>query len=293
LQTAMTSLYPNIPPYYNARNLPYHQLFQHLPFLEPFYTDFEKNFNPKPYYDFIKGHPMLPVVICIGYIIFCFGGQHLMKKRERFNLRYPLAYWNLFLSVFSFIGMLRTAPHLAYDVSHLPFKQTICFPANQLYGSGANGFWVMLFVVSKIPELFDTFFIVMRKRPLIFLHWYHHVTVLLFCWHSYATESPTGLYFIAMNYTVHAIMYGYYFLMALRIKPPIPAWTITFAQISQMFVGTFICGVSYYYMKQDPTCEVKPVNIVPGGLMYASYLALFMHFAIKRYIFKSKNVKEE
>ena len=36
---------------------------------------------------------------------------------------------------------------------------------------------------------------------------YHHITVLLFCWHSYATESSTGLYFVAMNYSVHAIMY--------------------------------------------------------------------------------------
>jgi elongation of very long chain fatty acids protein 6 len=291
--TTMNTLYPNIPPYYNARNLPFHQLFQHIPVLEPFYTDFEKNFNPLAVFEWVNAHPMFPIVVCIGYIIFCFGGQHIMKSRERFNLRYPLAYWNLFLSVFSFMGMLRTVPHLAYDVTHISFKDTICFPANQSYGSGACGFWALLFIFSKFPELFDTFFIVLRKRPLIFLHWYHHVTVLLFCWQSLVSESPAGLYFIAMNYTVHAIMYGYYFLMALRIKPPIPAWTITVAQISQMFVGTFICIASYYFMKQDPTCDVKPVNVIPGALMYASYLALFVHFAAKRYIFKSKDSSKD
>jgi len=37
---------------------------------------------------------------------------------------------------------------------------------------GATGLWVQLFILSKIPELIDTFFIVQRKRPLIFLHWY-------------------------------------------------------------------------------------------------------------------------
>ena len=57
--------------------------------------------------------------------------------------------------------------------------------------------------VPQIPELGDTVFVVLRKKPLIFLHWYHHVTVLLYCWHSYYEQTTYGLYFICMNYTVH------------------------------------------------------------------------------------------
>lgn len=49
-----------------------------------------------------------------------------------------------------------------------------------------------VYCLHKVPELVDTVFIVLRKRPLIFLHWYHHVTVLLFCWSSFATESGSG-----------------------------------------------------------------------------------------------------
>ena len=36
---------------------------------------------------------------------------------------------------------------------------------------------------------------------------YHHVTVLLFCWHSFMSTSSAGLYFVSMNYGVHALMY--------------------------------------------------------------------------------------
>jgi len=49
-------------------------------------------------------------------------------------------------------------------------------------------------------------------------HRYHHVTVLSFTWAAYGARHP-GVYFIAMNYTVHAIMYSYFFLMAINAKP--------------------------------------------------------------------------
>lgn len=82
------------------------------------------------------------------------------------------------------------------------------------------GFWVCLFIFSKYLELIDTVFLVMRKRKVRFLHWYHHFSVLLYCWHAYTWEMPTGLYFAAMNYTVHAVMYFYYFLSGVLKKPP-------------------------------------------------------------------------
>jgi len=60
------------------------------------------------------------------------------------------------------------------------------------------------------------------------------VTVLLFTWFTYSNENP-GIIFIAMNYSVHAVMYTYYWLAIVKRVPDwFPTWLITLAQIAQM-----------------------------------------------------------
>lgn len=245
-------------------------------------------YTPTAAVQFAAEHWEVPIGFLVVYAAFCVGGQKYLESRKGYNLQFPLAMWNLFLSVFSFIGMLRTVPHLVTNIMYMPFEDTICtYPPND-WGVGGTGLWVMLFIFSKIPELIDSVFIVLRKKPLIFLHWYHHITVLLYCWHAFATEAGSGLYFVAMNYSVHAIMYGYYCLMALKVVPKwFPSYLITIAQIAQMFVGTFICMASWYYVMKGHTCSNSKSNLVAGGLMYGSYLYLFVHFALQRFVFKS------
>jgi elongation of very long chain fatty acids protein 6 len=157
---------------------------------------------------------------------------------------------------------------------------------------GAVPMWSMLMNFSKFVELFDTAFIVLRKRPLIFLHWYHHVTVLLFCWSAYSIPTGSGIYFIAMNYSVHAIMYGYYGLKALDLCPKaFPASIITNIQTAQMFIGTFICLSAWLYRYNGVTCHNDIMNLAAGAFMYASYLYLFVDFAVKKYM-KTKTLKK-
>ena len=130
----------------------------------------------------------------------------------------------------SFAGALRTVPEVLYRLGSQDLSSTICQDPSASWGVGATGLWVQLFIFSKFPELVDTFFIVARKRPLLFVHWYHHVTVLLYCYNSYATEAPQALYFMAMNYC----------LMALKIPSGISPVLITAAQISQIAVGVAV-----------------------------------------------------
>ncbi len=254
---------------------------------------FEREFNPEKYLKFADDNYQIPVIALIIYLTFCFGTRWYLEGKEAYNLRMPLAMWNALLSSFSFMGMFRTVPYLLGNILTKSFTETVCIDPRNTWGKGSCGLWVMLFIFSKLPELVDTVFIVLRKRPLIFLHWYHHVTVLLFCWNAYATLAGTGLYFVAMNYSVHALMYGYYCLTALNMCPKsFPTILITMSQIAQMFVGTGVCCSAWYFYYNGMTCHNDISNLIAGGLMYGSYLYLFTAFAFKRYAPKKPKTLE-
>lgn len=283
----------------HVRGLEYQQLFHHYPTLTSFYLPLEREYDVVPTLEFMKStNYSIPIIATGLYLCLCFYGPHFMKDKPAYDLGQPLCYWNLFLSLFSFWGAIRTVPHIAFRIMNYSFERNVCEAPETAFGGGACGLAVQLFIISKIPELFDTLFIVLRKKDLIFLHWYHHVTVLLYCWNAYVTESAAGIWFVSMNYTVHAIMYFYYYMGVIkRVPKDFPAWIITGLQISQMIVGTTIVGASFYYyfaggeIYKPGTCNNIPENLVAGGVIYGSYLYLFVEFAVKRYLSKSENKK--
>ena len=148
-----------------------------------------------------------------------------------------------------------------------------------------------IYVHTNTSELIDTLFIVIHKKKLIFLHWYHHITVLLYCWHSYVTKTPSGLFFVVMNYGVHSIMYFYYFLMAIKIRPPW-AMMVTTLQISQMVVGVILTILGFVYVGTDQ-CWIGHDNNVAAFVMYGSYLFLFVQFFVSRYLAQAAKKKQK
>lgn len=149
------------------------------------------------------------------------------------------------------------------------------------------GFWTWLFVLSKLPELGDTVFIVLRKQPLIFLHWYHHITVLMYSWFSYTEYTASARWFIVMNYCVHSVMYSYYALRALKFSPPrFISMVITGLQLTQMVVGCAINIWAHGFLQQTnhASCNISPTNIKFSIAMYFSYFVLFARFFYKTYL---------
>ena len=146
-------------------------------------------------------------------------------------------------------------------------------------------FWSSLFKISEIIELGHTVFIVLRKQALIFLHWYHHITVLVYTWYGYTVRTSSGRWYLAMNYAVHSVMYSYYAMRALKYRAP--KWVrmgITIFQLSQMVVGVTI-GVYVYKLKQaNIPCGVSDNSFKHSFIMYLSYLFLFAKFFYDAYI---------
>lgn len=156
-----------------------------------------------------------------------------------------------------------------------------------------SSFWSFLFILSKLPELGDTMFIVLRKQPLIFLHWYHHMLTLMYCWYAFKEFTPSARWFIVMNSFIHSIMYSYYALKALkvRISKSIAA-VITFSQFLQMAVGCYINYKVYYFMSINAPCYITKTNVVSSSIMYFSYFVLFGRFFYYSYLHKSKKEKK-
>lgn len=188
------------------------------------YTDkflfyFEKKFERKDLLDiqvqWTLNNWTLSIYYSIGYIILVFLGRRFMRNREKFRLNRSLIAWNILHSVFSVLGAIRLVPGFVDMLYTQGLDYSIC---EAKYDYGIIGEWSSLFVISKMVDLFDTAFIILRKQNLLFLHWYHHTASLIYSWHSFKELASTGRFFSVMNISAHALMYPYYLCRSLRFN---------------------------------------------------------------------------
>ena len=249
----------------------------------------ENEFNHTSAIEFMKRWRHLAVYLSVFYVAVVFGIQYPMKNRTKWNLRGPLMVWNSIMAVFSILGFYSTGVIQWQYAFYNGWERSIC---DLVILKNQEGLFSFLFCFSKLAELIDTLFIVLRKQKLIFLHWYHHVTVLIYCWYSYSSITAPQQWFITMNYFIHSIMYSYYTLCAsgvyrphIRIKI-----VITVLQISQMIFGV---GINIFlvvkmtveeYWFCDGLVERTYSYAIYSLAMYASYFILFSHFFYNTYV---------
>jgi elongation of very long chain fatty acids protein 6 len=242
-RTRMVALIPQFPPLINCMNIAYNYVW-------------------------------VPWLIVIIYLVLVHYGIQFMSGRNRrkeYELKRTVMLWNMFLCLFSIFGFINTIGNAYYSFTSLA-HYGLCSGYQIMEKSEP---WITLFMISKIPELFDTAILIMKKRPITHLHIFHHSTVLIYSWTAYSLQSTMGLYFSTMNFFVHTIMYGYFFLNEFLVGSNIRkyGYVITYIQILQMIFGVLLTTKSWTLKN----CE-HPISLAAALFLYSYYLYLFVDF---------------
>lgn len=257
---------------------------EHIDSVPNLYTewDFEADFDGDVYKMAAEKGNLIPLMSSIVYLTLIYYGKAYMKDRQKFDLRNLLFTWSFTLAIVSSIAVVRII-NGCYNlyVEHGIISILCTGNTNDV---PILRFWAVFVLLTKFLEFGDTAFIVLRKQPLSFLHSYHHITVLGYCWISYGGGYAGQLVFITINLIVHSCMYSYYAARAWAFKPPVfVKKMITSLQIAQMIVG-FNAVIAIANRAHPKTCPTSTFHLTYGLLMYFSYLVLFCHFFYHAYL---------
>lgn len=187
---------------------------------------------------------MLFLIAAIAYLPLVKLLQLVWKPLPALNLKYWRFIHNLAFCIFSTIGAVELTPTMINTITTARnFEDTVCIG---YFMTRDESFWVIIFVASKLIELFETFYFVVEKKPIPFIHWYHHIMTFIFSsWALYLKDTAV-LYYTWMNFSVHSIMYFYYCIVTISKSKPKWSIIITLSQIIQMFIGTAVLIQVYF-----------------------------------------------
>lgn len=262
------------------------------------WANFDKAFTaivgyPTEKFDFIPGTTRMSTfteaaACCVAYLVIILGGREIMRNQSPFQLNALFKLHNLFLTIIS-AGLL-----VLFLEQMIPSLWKYGIYKNICDAPGWTQPLVTLYYVNylvKYYELIDTVFLVVKKKPLTFLHCYHHPATALLCFTQLVGHTSVSWLPIILNLTVHVVMYWYYFQSARGIKVTWKEW-ITRMQIAQFIIDlAFVYFATYDYvvhrnwpwLPHIGECAGEPWAAAAGDLILLSYLVLFISFYISTY----------
>ena len=170
-------------------------------------------------------------------------------------------------------------------LSILSFSQIYSFidfsdPVCQIYPeTSIMSFIVLGFYLSKYWEWLDTAFLIIKNKKVSYLHYCHHSSTAFLSYMNtyYAGITPSYIYAVFLNTTVHFYMYFYY-LSPNGILKKYKKW-ITVFQIFQHLYMIF----STFYIGKNCLDRIDMNVFVSTLCCYSFYLFAFLNFYLKTY----------
>ncbi|KYR02659.1 GNS1/SUR4 family protein [Tieghemostelium lacteum] len=206
-------------------------------------------------------------VVLVYLIKFSLSGKDV--KGFSFN-KFPIVHnlilsvWSLIMCVGAIFDIFLLATQTEYGISAL-----FCSPKSNPI-TGRIYYWHYLYFISKFYEFIDTFIIVLRKKPLIFLHIWHHFIVVIIVWTWFGEGIAYGTVGLLANTLVHVFMYYYYFRTALN--PNIRIWWKSYLTSGQIFQFSISFVLAIPFVVQDLFVDPNTGIIGHNCTGYSSFI---------------------
>jgi len=186
------------------------------------------------------------------------------------------------------IMILHNTGLIVYSVTTVGLVGNELFYGREQGPTMANLCW--LFTYSKIWEFLDTYLILAKGQPTIFLQKYHHIGALV-CWWLCCYYNSSQVYKATLyNACIHTLMYSYYLASLLGYKWTLIKPYITSLQLLQFIVCTMDTLRFYIprvYTMSNWTDILLDGDMLSMTLFYvyvAGLIVLFTRFFIMEYL---------
>lgn len=193
------------------------------------------------------------------------------RAQKSFGLKAFIFAHNMVMCVFSLVVFYYTAPIVLRNFVARRFSDFILDPDGEM--TKEIWVWTWAFYVSKYYEIVDTVILFKAKKPSSFLQMYHHAGAIIACWLLAMAKTHAAWVFVVLNSFIHTLMYFYYALTVLGIKPSFKRY-VTLLQIGQFFLGN-VFGFLFVLNR-----EAYSKDVVVKRYQVAAFLVNFFYVLI-------------
>jgi len=242
--------------------------------------------------EFTKEWPLVdrPGVVgamMVVYLILIRLGEAWMRNREAFKLRNYMIVHNFGLVILSTYTTWKLLS--GFFLRQMPDDLLCEMPNANTAGHMQMAEGMFLFFISKQIDLLDTALLVLKKKPVSVLHWYHHVSVLFLGWVLIRyLPSGTSMMGPTANSIVHMVMYTYYGLAAIGPHMQKYLWWKKYLTKLQLSQFVFIAGYTFIPWVRSNTCTYPKFWILLQTLYVISLFVLFVNFYYQTYIKRAR-----